>query len=372
MAASEIRAVKGSGSAGSDLTITVDATGHGAGHHLIITIDHRNSASATVTGATDSKGNTYHLDDAIASTTNGLATLSGYLATALVSGDTIVITWNTPANSGTKAWKISEFSGLETTNWWDVTPTRGSVGSSATQTMPSITPSAGERLVIFNSGDQSSNAVSSIAGGWTQSGTRQSSSGPTNDVMIYKAATYNGSTAENSGTITYAGATSNGRQGSVVYKVAATSVPQHMRPERDASNSGGYTREGGGSTNLVGGINEATVDDATYVQSPGLSPGGAHKIWRHKLNAGNPPQTGTWTLKSRYREDVAGADTVNVKIRLYQGGGNTESAGSLITERTFSGIGAVVVEDDYPLSGSEKTAITDLGDLWGEMEAWAT
>lgn len=368
----EIQSVKGGDTSTGNLTITVPAGGFAAGHHLILTCYYRvATATMVATTPTDTGSNTWHLDDTNSSTANGQFMASVYLTTALAAGNTIVITFSGSGSVTSKAWKITECTGLETTNWWDVTPVRGSDASTPID-IPAVTPTAGDRLVFTHCGDISSSTVSSVSGGFTQAGTRQSNAGPTNNFAAYKAATYNGSTAETGAQWTMSANLSGARQVTAVYKIAITSFPQKLRGERDASNSGGYTDNAGGSTNLVSKINEASFDDATYVQSPGLTPGGAHKIWRWKINAGNPPQSGSHILKTRYREDAAGADTVNLKSRLYQGGGNVEGAGTLIAERTYSAVGATVVEDDYTLSGGEVSSITNYGDLWREFEAWAT
>lgn len=145
---------------------------------------------------------------------------------------------------------------------------------------------------------------------------------------------------------------------------------QKSRAMRVVSNSGGFTREDGTTNNLEAGINEAVPDDDTYIQSP-ANPA-TPKIIRWKVDPANPPSAGNQVFKTRYKEDSVGSGTLNLKSRMYQGGGNVEGAGTLVIERTFLNVATGIVEDDYNLSGGEIALITNRGEVYRELEVWMT
>lgn len=153
---------------------------------------------------------------------------------------------------------------------------------------------------------------------------------------------------------------------------AVPAATQKSRAMRIVSNSGGFTREDGTTNNMEAGINEAVPDDNTWIQSVANPTIGTTKIIREKIDPANPPGAGNQIFKTRYKTDAAGTGTLNLKSRMYQGGGNTEGAGTLVIERQFLNVLTGVVEDDYNLSGGEIATITDRGELYREYEVWMT
>lgn len=117
------------------LAVTVPAGGVPIGHHLIV-VGSGDQLGYSVTVA-DSKSNTYQSDVSLSSA-RGVNFLSSKITTALVSGDTITITFTgfTGTNHAGRI-AVYEFSGLATTAWFDKTG-----NSSGTSTAPSAVTSA--------------------------------------------------------------------------------------------------------------------------------------------------------------------------------------------------------------------------------------
>lgn len=344
-----------------------------AGDLIVIAEAHPSGADPST--VVDSNGNSYTKETSAARSTVIDGSLWAFYYTGAATGITITVTY--AASVSCRLGKVLRVTG-EDSSFLD-TVTAGGSGGNAVHSASGLGPAGGPMpagtmtptnadLIIAMIGWGNSTAPSAGPSGYTKIGSDLLNATRARSLSAYYKV--QGATGAENPSWNLA---NNIEWAAMQMGIKASLAgPQKLRAERDASNSGGYTTDTGASTNLVSRINEAIIDDSTYVQSPGLTPGGAHKTWRWKINAGNPPGAGSLILKTRYREDVAGADTVNAKSRLYQGGGNTEGAGTLIKERTYSGIGAVAVEDDYTLTGPEAASITDFGDLWREFEVWAT
>jgi hypothetical protein len=197
-------------------TLTVDATGYAAGSALIIGVYNRTTASATLSSVTDSKGNTWTVDATSSSAANCISSASANLTTALVSGDTITLTWT--GNVSGKAFHILNFSGLVTSALKDVSAASGGTGT--TVAGPSVTTTQADDLLIGFYGTSSSITVSSTT--WTSTGTQASIAGPTSIDSVYIEET---STGTYNPSVTYSGASASGRQATVAYKVAASGAP---------------------------------------------------------------------------------------------------------------------------------------------------
>jgi hypothetical protein len=147
---------------------------------------------------------------------------------------------------------------------------------------------------------------------------------------------------------------------------ASSGSPQALAPAI-AANVGEWTNENGiaDPTAMAGSINDLT-SDATWVQGP-PSPTVVKKV-RFKLQMANAPGPGAMTMKTRYKKDFAGgADRIDMNVRLYQGGGSTFGAGTLIASRSLPNVGAQA-EDDHTLTSGEAALITDWTDLYVEMD----
>jgi hypothetical protein len=120
----------GSASCGSPSnTITVPAGGVAASHTLIARLTIRDSNPGGAVTVSDSKGNTYTIDNDFTGFSTRVVILSANIGTALVSGDTLTITYPAAGLDSTAS-VVSEFSGIAATNRVDATGS-GSGNSSA-------------------------------------------------------------------------------------------------------------------------------------------------------------------------------------------------------------------------------------------------
>lgn len=149
----------------------------------------------------------------------------------------------------------------------------------------------------------------------------------------------------------------------VTYAVAG----QHLAPSAD-SVDGTWTDQAAG-TALAAAIDEASFSDTDYIQSVD-SPSNAG--CRVKLATGSDPAISTGhVIHWRIRKSTTG-QTVDMTVKLYQGGGNSLGAGTLIATRTRSGISTSFATFDETLTGTEADAITNYGDLYLEFYATAS
>jgi hypothetical protein len=144
-------------------------------------------------------------------------------------------------------------------------------------------------------------------------------------------------------------------------------MAQFGRPSADTNNPGGYTDQGGGSSNIYTKIDEVTYDDADYIRSP-LAP--SSSVYVTKLsNLEDPVSSSGHVLRTRYAKDAAGGATINLVVELRQGYVNEGTPGTLICTRTFNGISETFTTDAYSLSSGEADAITDYTSLYVRMVA---
>lgn len=124
----------------SSLAVTVPAGGAAAGNLLVVCAGSQNGDGKTITGITDSRGNTYAEVQTTNATTNGAMVWRSLLGTALQSGDTITVSF-----SSKQPWRVSvnEYSVVATTE----DGKDGSQGSSTTPSV-SITPANATNLVV--------------------------------------------------------------------------------------------------------------------------------------------------------------------------------------------------------------------------------
>lgn len=142
---------------------------------------------------------------------------------------------------------------------------------------------------------------------------------------------------------------------------------QHLAPSAD-SVDGTWTDQGGG-TSLAAAIGEAVFSDTDYIQSVD-SPSAAG--CRVKLAAGSDPALSTGhVIHWRVRKNVAG-QTVDMTVKLYQGGGNVLGAGTLIATRTRNNVSTAFATFDETLTGTEADSITNYADLYLEFYATAS
>lgn len=114
---SQIAFVKAGGNSSTigtvtSLAATVPAGGHAAGNMLVVPVLTGAATIATPSGVTDSKGNTYTVDNTLVGAL-AISVARSILATPLVAGDTITVTW--AASTTLLIVDSAEFSGVSAT-----------------------------------------------------------------------------------------------------------------------------------------------------------------------------------------------------------------------------------------------------------------
>jgi len=143
---------------------------------------------------------------------------------------------------------------------------------------------------------------------------------------------------------------------------------QLLNPSAD-SVDGTWTNEADGTT-LAASIDEDTASDTDYIQSV-LSP--STSGCRIKLETGGDPASSTdHVIRWRGRKDATGGQTIGLTVKLYQGGGNSQGAGTLIASFTRANVSNTFTDFTETLSGGEADSITNYGDLYLEFFANAT
>ncbi len=140
-------------------------------------------------------------------------------------------------------------------------------------------------------------------------------------------------------------------------------MPQFARPSADTNNPGGFTDETGGSTNIYTKINEATPNDATYIQSP-TSPSNA--VYVTKLSSVVDPQSSTGhIMRMRTSASLDNQQSISITQELRQGYVSEASPGTLIAQQARTGITSTVwTTSEYTLTAPEADAITDYANLY--------
>lgn len=138
-------------------------------------------------------------------------------------------------------------------------------------------------------------------------------------------------------------------------------MAQFGRPSADTS-IGGYSDQGGGTTNIYTTIDEISPSDADYIRSA-LAPSNAPYVT--KLSNLEDPQSSTGhVVRYRYAKDAAGGAQIDLTAQLRQGYVNEGSPGTLIKEWTHSDISETFTTAQQTLSGAEADSITDYTSLY--------
>jgi len=137
---------------------------------------------------------------------------------------------------------------------------------------------------------------------------------------------------------------------------------QRLAPSADSAD-GSWTDQAGG-TSLAAAIDESTASDTDYIRS-NVAP--STSSCRVKLASGGDPASSSGH-KINWRTGKQGTRTLNMTVKLYQGGGNSLGAGTLIATFNRNGVGALTTYTET-LSGGEADSITDYTDLYLEFTA---
>lgn len=146
---------------------------------------------------------------------------------------------------------------------------------------------------------------------------------------------------------------------------AAAATAQLLAPSTD-SVDGNWTNELGSTTNLYDSIDEVYASDSDYIQSE-LSPSASGT--RVKLASGSDPGSSTGhKINWRTGKSATGGDTIDMTVKLYQGGSNVLGAGTLVADFDRAAVDSLTTYTET-LSGGEADTITDYADLYLEFYA---
>lgn len=134
-------------------------------------------------------------------------------------------------------------------------------------------------------------------------------------------------------------------------------MPQFARPDADTT-LGNFQDEGGGTTTIFDGIDEASASDADYIRSP-VSP--ASEVYVCRLSDVTDPVSSTGhVMRMRTSCDQDAQETLDFTLQLRQGYVNEGTPGTLIATLSRTGVSSTTWTDSsYTLSGAEADAITD-------------
>jgi hypothetical protein len=123
-------------SSATSTTLTVPSGGVAAGNRVVLRLEFRAGSSGTVS-ASDSKGNTYSVDADPDSVGHQIVVLSAHVATALVAGDTIQVSY--PSRGDSSGLVADVLSNVATTNAVDRVGTASGNAASAVSTSVTTT-----------------------------------------------------------------------------------------------------------------------------------------------------------------------------------------------------------------------------------------
>lgn len=128
-----------------------------------------------------------------------------------------------------------------------------------------------------------------------------------------------------------------------------------LAPDADVSD-GGWTTEAG-TTTLFSSVNEAVIDDATYIKSVGTP---VNDTCRLSLSDPSLVVAGDFVVEYRYAK--SGTDRIDIVVRLKQGT-------TTVASWTHADVGTTEVTAAQTLTGSELALITDANALEIEIVA---
>ena len=143
-------------------------------------------------------------------------------------------------------------------------------------------------------------------------------------------------------------------------------MPQFARPSADTDNTGAFTDQSAGSTNIYQAIDEPSASDADYIQSP-VSP--VNDTYTTALTSVTNPNLSTGhTMRMRTSLDQNNQETISFIQELREGYLSEGSPGTLIATSTRGAVGGASAttwtDTTYNLTGGEADAITDYASLF--------
>src|SRR5690348_2582593 len=138
-------------------------------------------------------------------------------------------------------------------------------------------------------------------------------------------------------------------------------MSQFARPSADTLIDNWQT-QGGATTNLYQGIDEAVADEADYARTQ-LFP--TSDVWVVKLQTlEDPVSSVNHFVRYHYGKDAAGGAQIDQTIELRQGYVNEGSPGTLIAQWIHTDVGVLPQSAAQTLSGPQADSITNYADLY--------
>lgn len=140
-------------------------------------------------------------------------------------------------------------------------------------------------------------------------------------------------------------------------------MPQFGRPSADTDNTGAYTDQGGGSTNIYTTIDESSASDADFIRTPAGA--GTYVYTTALTSVTDPDSSSNHIMRMRTSADQDGQQSVSFTQQLRQGYTNEGSPGTLIASQSRNSVTSTSWTDSsYTLSGAEADAITNYASLF--------
>jgi len=137
-------------------------------------------------------------------------------------------------------------------------------------------------------------------------------------------------------------------------------MAQFARPDADITD-GNWLKSTGGNVDLYTMIDEASFDDADYIES-GLAPS-ADACAVNLGNVEDPIASTGHTVRYRYRKNSAGGSQINLTVELRQGYVSEGTPGTLIHQEVHTNISDTITAGTFTLSAGEADSITNYNDL---------
>ena len=306
----------------------------------------------TVTGVTDSAGNTY-VNDGSGLDGIYMGTWSAPVTTQLPSGGTITVAISNGGDTwiNVAAMALVNAAAAESANRYG--------DDDATLATTATALSAASGVVVACAAMRSGTDFTFTAGG-SFTKVAETKGGNINFATEYREVTSAGSYNASG---TWSGTdTLDGQAMHVIYPELITTTPQKVRPVADGDTDG-FSPSTGGS--IWATIDESTPSETDYAVSV-TSPDG--KKFREKLGVLNPPPAGTKTIHIRPYKASSGGETHSGIVRLYEGGSGTFGSGSLIQTFNLGALDEVANTIDLTVTNT----ITSWWDLWVEYEVDVT
>lgn len=164
----------GGGNSGAGFTIPISVTGVVVGHHLIVAlpIGSPGTGSVALSAVTDNQGNSWQINQskiALASGNVRGAALASARIGAVGAGGALVITLSFGSTNVAIGYKVSEWSGLHPTAWFDV-GNSGATAASQNMVTGSIDPASSGELVFAMFSPSVGETSFTPGAGYTQQG----------------------------------------------------------------------------------------------------------------------------------------------------------------------------------------------------------